>query len=260
MKYIRKFESAAALQAALATLERPFVAWDSTASTTNLEFGELTEAPTTEAPTIVYDHYIGTINAEEEGDFEILTAKSSGEGFALTPSRVVVDGVELTEVLGDIHLTEGLHTIEIWDDPNSEGYYTMCNVDDGYFASCDYTSMIIPDYVTSIGNYAFRDCNRLTSFTIPDAVTSIGGSAFAYCSGLTSFVIPDSVTNIGIQAFYDCSRLTSITCNAINPPTIGDDAFSETHECPIYVPASSVDTYKAATGWSYYADRIQPIQ
>ena len=50
--------------------------------------------------------------------------------------------------------------------------------------------------VTSIGKYAFRDCEGLTSITIPNSVTSIGSSAFEDCDGLTSITIPNSVTSI----------------------------------------------------------------
>lgn len=47
------------------------------------------------------------------------------------------------------------------------------------------TDLVIPDGVTSIGNYAFQYYRRLTSVTIPDSVTSIGGAAFVCCT-LTS--------------------------------------------------------------------------
>ena len=64
--------------------------------------------------------------------------------------------------------------------------------------------------VTSIGNYAFYYCSKLTSVTIPNSVTSIGGWAFEGCSGLTSVTIPNSVTSIELGTFSGCSGLTSI--------------------------------------------------
>ncbi|MBQ9976114.1 MAG: leucine-rich repeat domain-containing protein, partial [Clostridia bacterium] len=67
------------------------------------------------------------------------------------------------------------------------------------------TDLVIPDSVTSIGNYAFYKCASLTSVTIPDSVTSIGSSAFSNCTSLTSLTIPDSVTSIVSSAFYDTS-------------------------------------------------------
>lgn len=54
--------------------------------------------------------------------------------------------------------------------------------------------------VTSIGEWAFRDCNSLSSVTIPESVKSIGRSAFLRTS-LTSVTIPESVTSIGNSAF-----------------------------------------------------------
>ena len=74
------------------------------------------------------------------------------------------------------------------------------------------TSITIPDSVTSIGEHAFVDCSGLTSITIPDSVTSIGEHAFDSCSGLTSITIPDSVTIIGDGVFEGCTDLTEINC------------------------------------------------
>ena len=73
------------------------------------------------------------------------------------------------------------------------------------------TDLIIPDGVTSIGNYAFCNCTSLTSVTIGNSVTSIGSSAFDGCSSLTSITIPDSVTSIGSNLFDSCINLKVVT-------------------------------------------------
>ena len=78
-------------------------------------------------------------------------------------------------------------------------------------------SIIIPDGVTSIGDWAFKRCSSLKSIVIPESVTSIGDRAFALCDSLESIVIPDSVTSIGNMAFAHCSSLESIIVSPDNP-------------------------------------------
>ena len=87
----------------------------------------------------------------------------------------------------------------------------VTSIGDYAFYGCTrLTSVTIPEGVTSIGNNTFYNCTDLTSITIPEGVTSIGNSAFYGCTGLTSVTIPEGVTSIGNSAFYNCKKLTSI--------------------------------------------------
>ena len=84
--------------------------------------------------------------------------------------------------------------------------------------------LVIPNFVTTIGNFAFDGCSGLTSVNIPNSVTTIGEWAFSECSGLTSVTIPNSVTTIGEWAFDFCHGLTSVTIpNSVT--SLGNTAF-----------------------------------
>ena len=78
----------------------------------------------------------------------------------------------------------------------------------GSFDLTSFTSIKIPDCITSIGYWEFKNCINLTNITIPDSITSIGEFAFYNCSNLTNITIPDSVASIGDWAFSGCPNLT----------------------------------------------------
>ena len=109
---------------------------------------------------------------------------------------------------------------------NNDG--TTCTVT-GYIDDC-HADIVIPEVyegltVSSIGECAFDECERLTSIVIPNSVSSIGESAFVCCTALTSITIPNSVTDIGYGAFYECINLSSIVIgNTVT--NIGEDAFN----------------------------------
>ena len=157
----------------------------------------------------------------------------------------------------------------------------VTSIERNAFANCDnLTKLTIPNSVISIKHSAFSGCYSLTSITIPDSVTSIEGWTFHSCQRLKNITIPNSITSIKELTFFDCESLTSITihegitsiefsafkgCKSLKKvyckPTIppAGDTFMFEENAPgrkIYVPRASVDAYKRAPHWDYYASDI----
>ncbi len=70
------------------------------------------------------------------------------------------------------------------------------------------TDLVIPEGVTSIGNYAFYRSWNLTSITIPDSVTSIGNYAFRDCLYITGITFDDTSTWYKTESEGDWSNKT----------------------------------------------------
>ena len=137
----------------------------------------------------------------------------------------------------------------------------------------------LPEGLTSIGARAFFLCSNLALTSLPEGLTFIGGMAFGYSSvNINSF--PASLVEIYGGAFAGCQINNPIICFAEKPPTVRGqnnvqwsnpyydiyDIFSDVygnspseHILRIEVPTGSVEAYKAAEGWSMYADRIFAI-
>lgn len=92
------------------------------------------------------------------------------------------------------------------------------------------TQVVFEGDITTIGNYSFYRCTRLTSITIPNSVISIGTGAFLDCTGLKEITMPDDsnfkLHSIGAYAFEDCRSLKSITIPS-SVQSIGKHAFYE---------------------------------
>ena len=140
------------------------------------------------------------------------------------------------------------------------------------------TSVKIPNCVTEIGDNGFNNCDSLISVKLSTALETIGNNAFAV-SSIEGVEIPKSVTKIGYNAFVcfivtdlkSAYSLKTVTMLAETPPelvitgsSVGESYYSNFGDMraenkvleKIIVPKGCGNTYKAADGWSTYADYI----
>ena len=120
-----------------------------------------------------------------------------------------------------------------------------------------FTSVVIEDGITGIGDYSFDDMPNLKTVTLPETLTTIGNSAFRktsitgvklpsslkeigedafyYCEKLEKIWIPYQVTTIGRNAFWCCYNLKDLTLGS-GLTYIGDQAFRETAVTEVVIP------------------------
>lgn len=77
-------------------------------------------------------------------------------------------------------------------------------------------------------------------------------------NSINGIILPACVETIGNRAFAGCGALINLTCFALIPPTVDDDAFDAVSgDLVVYVPAEAVSAYKAHAVWGKH--HIKPI-
>jgi hypothetical protein len=140
--------------------------------------------------------------------------------------------------------------------------------------------------VTSLRARACQQCTKLVTVNLP-LVTSIGNYAFYQCSNLETVKLP-KLTTVSTQVFYSCTKLQHADCGQLNNiPAQTFNACSALTElilrktgsiCTlsnvngvnntpigkgtgyVYVPSALIETYKANSVWSTYANQFRAIE
>ena len=102
--------------------------------------------------------------------------------------------------------------------------------------------------LTKVGSYGFAECRKLKTVDLPN-LTQISEGGFASCTVLKTLIL----------------RATDTVCTLSNT-----NAFVGTYPLKnaaiadktgyIYVPAALVDSYKAATNWSTFANQFRALE
>ena len=111
------------------------------------------------------------------------------------------------------------------------------NFTNGCFVGCDSLTDISFHTAPTIGFSMYQNCDGLTNLVIPDCVTSIGDYAFAYCDKLSYVTIPAGVTDFGAKVFYECPKLGAIAFRG-DAPAFREFAFEDT-TLTAYYPADN---------------------
>lgn len=142
------------------------------------------------------------------------------------------------------------------------------------FGACVNLQTVSFPKVKSLGDSSFSGCTSLQAIRLPSYITPFPSVQYVFynCSALSkadfgdnSAVITDNQTIFNQRWFQNCTSLTTLILrfpkkvkyswsnNFLNTPIASGTGY-------IYVPRALVDTYKADSGWSSYANQIRAIE
>lgn len=167
-----------------------------------------------------------------------------------------------THMIRSISLPEGMTTIGTSAFADCKYIHSIVipssveRINDSAFENCRMLSEIQfgeDGVLTELGSWAFYNCHELKELAIPEGVTSIGYATFYGCTYLNELTLPATMEYIADNGFAYCAKLQKMTVNAITPPQVDARTFEDVdRSIPVYVPAESVDAYKAAPVWQEF--------
>ena len=141
--------------------------------------------------------------------------------------------------------------------------------------------VVLSEELTTIPQYSFNNYENLKKINLDKVVTlngnalkgtavgevelasivTLGNSGLDGMKSLTKVHIGANCTTIGSYNFWgwNSTEEKTIIVDAIVPPSLAGNNRPDNYNAMVYVPDSSVEAYKAASGWSSFASRIYPM-
>lgn len=158
-------------------------------------------------------------------------------------------------------------TILSIDLPNLKtiGYHGSVSGQETFYQCWDLVNVNLPSLENIYGSTTFSYCQKLKYVNLPKFKEASAYMTFQYANQLRYCVLP-SCTNLNIRFFSGCTNLRALVL--ANETMTNLEATNVFEDIPmtgstglyIYVPSALVDTYKAATNWATFADRIRAIE
>ena len=201
--------------------------------------------------------------------FEEGTTQVVAELFQKCPGLTSIDiPASITSIGSNAFFGSALEEVTFHDGLQSIGFRS--------FEGTKLTKLDVPDTVTAIDGYAFRNCTDLQTVKLSKRLTSLGSLSFAKCVSLAAIEIPKSlkkvsstespfegcanlsdvtfeagITQIPAYLFRNCTGFTTITLPA-GVTSIGSNAFASTTLEEITIPATVTTIgYGAFSGITY---------
>lgn len=148
----------------------------------------------------------------------------------------------------DISALEGCSYLEFIDvNPYNDTYSSengvLFNKDQTELLLCPMTLKnvyTIPDSVTSLHNFAFKNCKQLTEIIFPDGLKDIGDNTFYGCSGLVRMELNKNLTEFKLSMIAGCKNICEFEVDSENETYCSVDGilYNKKEQSTIICPAS----------------------
>lgn len=132
---------------------------------------------------------------------------------------------------------------------------SVTEIGNSSFYNSGIVSVKLPN-VKTVGEHAFYGCKSLSNVEFAEGLASLGICAFSGCSALTEIDLPSTCLGVNSSVFEECEKVKKVISRAVTPPSTGSATSIFTGcdmtDVKLYVPAMSIDRYRAMYGWKKF--------